>query len=135
MKRLSQYISEAVSEINGFCILKPEFLDHIDDWVKMLQNNGWQIIQKKQLKLSNELASELYSCHKDKDFYSDLVQYMCSDDCLCCQCHKDCDDPINDMNKLKDKCRNAWGKNDMKNAMHSSDSLENVDRERKIIFN
>lgn len=135
MKSLIEYIKESINEINGFCILKPEFLEYADDWIKMLQNNGWQIVQKKQIKMPKELASDLYSCHKDKDFYNDLVQYMSSGDCLCCQCHKDCEDPIDEMNKLKDKCRKAWGKDEMKNAMHSSDSLENVDRERKIIFN
>ena len=48
MKSLLDYINESTNEINGFCILKPEFLDHTDDWLTMLQNNGWQIIQKKQ---------------------------------------------------------------------------------------
>ena len=38
------------------------------------------------------------------------------------------------MDKLKDKVRDAWGKDDMKNGMHSSDSLENVKREYKLIF-
>ena len=26
-------------QVNGFCILKPEFLDHEDDFKKMLTNN------------------------------------------------------------------------------------------------
>ena len=38
------------------------------------------------------------------------------------------------MKKLKDKARDAWGKSEMKNAMHSSDSLKNVERESKIVF-
>ena len=134
MKSLLDYINESTNEINGFCILKPEFLDHTDDWLTMLQNNGWQIIQKKQLHMTKELASELYGCHKGKDFYDDLVNYMSSGDCVCCQCYKNGDDPIGDMKKLEDKCRAAWGKDEMKNAMHSSDSLENVEYERKKIF-
>lgn len=134
MKSLITYIKESSLEVNGFCILKPEFLSHEDDWYKMLENNGWQIVQKKNLKMNKELASKLYSCHKDKDFYNDLVDYMSSDNCICCMCHKDCENPIEDMKSLKDKCRKAWGKSEMKNAMHSSDSLENVERERKIIF-
>ena len=42
-------------------------------------------------------------------------------------------DCANDMKKLKDKVRKNWGKDEMKNGMHSSDSLENVNRESKII--
>ena len=39
------------------------------------------------------------------------------------------------MKTLKDKVRKAWGKDEMKNAMHSSDSLENVKREKNLVFN
>ena len=68
-------------------------------------------------------------------YYKDLCKYITSDKCLCALCHKDCDDPIEDMKTLKDKVRKAWGKDEMKNAMHSSDSLENVKREKNLVFN
>jgi nucleoside-diphosphate kinase len=134
MKTLKQYITESSLEVNGFVILKPEFTDKADEWCNMLQNNGWQIVQKKNFKMSVELAKELYNMHKDEKFYNDLCNYMASGDCLCAMCHKDCEDPIGDMKALKDKVRKAWGKDDMKNAMHSSDSLDNVKREYKLIF-
>ena len=135
MKKFSTFILEADNiELNGFCILKPEFLDHTDDFIALLKNNDWKIIQKKKLLLNKEQAKELYSPHKDKDFYKDLCDYMSSSECLCCSCHKDCDNPIEDMKKLKDKVRENWGKDEMKNGMHSSDSIENVNRESKICF-
>lgn len=135
MKKFSTFILEADNiELNGFCILKPEFLDHTDDFIALLKNNDWKIIQKKKLLLNKEQAKDLYSPHKDKDFYKDLCDYMSSGECLCCSCHKDCDNPIEDMKKLKDKVRENWGKDEMKNGMHSSDSIENVNRESKICF-
>ena len=134
MKTLIQFIKEQNAELNAFVILKPEFLKYEQQWLDMLKNNDWQIIQKKKLKLTHEQAEELYKMHKDKDFYNDLCNYMSSDDCICCTCHKDCKDPINEMKKLKDKARDAWGKSEMKNTMHSSDSLENVKRESKVVF-
>ena len=134
MKTLIRFIKEQSAELNAFVILKPEFLKYEQQWLDMLTNNDWQIIQKKKLKLTHEQAEELYKMHKDKDFYKDLCDYMSSDDCICCTCHKDCKDPINEMKKLKDKARDAWGKSEMKNAMHSSDSLKNVERESKIVF-
>lgn len=121
-------------QMNGFCILKPEFLDHEDDFLKMLTNNGWQIVQKDRRTLTDKEAQELYKMHKEKDFYKDLCKYMSSGDCLCCSCYKDCKDPIKDMQAIKDKVRATWGKDEMKNGMHSSDSLENVNRETKLIF-
>jgi nucleoside-diphosphate kinase len=133
MKKFSTFILEADNiELNGFCILKPEFLEHEEDFLALLKNNGWKIVQKKKLLLTKEQSSNLYSPHKDKDFYKDLCDYMSSGECLCCSCHKDCENPIEDMKKLKDKVRENWGKDEMKNGMHSSDSIENVNRESKI---
>lgn len=134
MKTFTQLINESNDELNAFVILKPEFLKHEQQWLDMLNNNGWQIIQKKKLKLTHDQAEELYKMHKGKDFYKDLCNYMSSDDCICCTCHKDCGDPIKEMKKLKDKARDGWGKSEMKNVMHSSDSLENVERESKVVF-
>lgn len=135
MKTLQQFIKEKQMEPNGFAILKPGFGDYYDNWIDKLRNHyGWEILQLKKMKLSREKAAELYKVHKDKDFYNDLCDYMSSDWCWCCSCHKDCDDPIENMSKLKDYVRDEWGKSEMKNAMHSSDSLSNVKRETKICF-
>jgi len=127
-------LNESNNTINGFVILKPEFLDHEDEFLKMLDNNGWKVIQKVKRTLTNDEAKELYKMHKDKEFYNNLCDYMSSSDCVCCLCYKDCEDPVKDMDQLKDKVRNAWGIDDMKNAMHSSDSIDNVNRESKLIF-
>ena len=72
--------------------------------------------------------------HKDKPFYDDLCKYMSSNECVCCSCYKKCDNPIKEMKDIKDIVREKWGIDDMKNAMHSSDSLENVNRENNIIM-
>jgi nucleoside-diphosphate kinase len=121
-------------QVNGFCILKPEFLEHEDDFKNMLTNNGWRIIQTVRRTLTHEEAQELYKMHKQKKFYKDLCDYMSSSDSMCYMCYKDCDNPIKDMKTIKDMVRKAWGIDDMKNGMHSSDSLENVKREYKLIF-
>ena len=136
MKSLLTYIKENKDIYNNsFVILKPEFLSHKNEWIEALQNNEWDILDKKQLTLSKDQAAELYSMHKGKDFYDDLCKYMSSGECLCCKCYKECNNPIEEMDKLKDQIRNKWSKDDMKNVMHSSDSLQNVKRESKIIFN
>ena len=136
MKSLLTYIKEDKDMYNNsFVILKPEFLSHKNEWIEALQNNEWDILDKKQLTLSKDQAAELYSMHKGKDFYDDLCKYMSSGECLCCKCYKECNNPIEEMDKLKDQIRNKWSKKKKKNAMHSSDSLQNVKRESKIIFN
>jgi nucleoside-diphosphate kinase len=134
MKSLTSYIYEALAQINGFCILKPEFLEHEYEFYELLKNNNWQLIQKNKKTLSKKEAEDLYINLKDKPFYDELTTYMASDECICCACYKDCKDPIVDMKKLKDKVRKTWGKDEMKNAMHSSGSLKDVNREYKLIF-
>ncbi len=132
MKKFSDIIKKENN--NAFVILKPGFLDKEKTWIDALQNDGWKIIQRERKHLDIDTAKKLYEMHKDKDFYLDLCEYMSSDECVCCTCYKNCKDPIKEMSKLKDNIRDLWGKSEMKNAMHSSDSMENVRRETKIIF-
>lgn len=137
MKTLESFILESAKnrKYNGFVILKPGFLKHEEEFDKILSDNGWNIKKKDQIKLSKEQASELYKMHKDKKFYGPLVDYMSSDDCIIYGLNnQDTDNPIKDMDKLKDEIREKWGKDEMKNAMHSSDSLDNIKREMDIAF-
>lgn len=135
-KHHKRHIKESYDnlEVNGFCVLKPGFLEHKEDWLAMLKNNGWDIIQQEEKQIDLDTAKELYAVHKGKDFYNELCKYMSSDKALYCLCHKDCSDPIKDMEKIKEKVRKNWGIDEMKNAMHSSDSLDNVRKEMKVIF-
>ena len=136
MKKLSKFLEDSRDRsprsINGFVILKPGFLEYEEPLCDMLQNNGWSIIEKKRCKLTPDQAAKLYINLNEKPFYNDLCQYMSSDNCLCCRCAKDCEDPIGDMKALKDKVRSQWGIDDMRNAIHSSDSQEAVDAESKL---
>lgn len=133
MKSLVQFIRESIDGgFNEFCILKPGFLDKKPDFEDELTNDGWTIMKQCQCQLSPYQAKKLYSLHKDKDFYKDLCDYMSSEECACYAVKKDCDDPVKDMDIFKERIRKAWGKDEMRNAMHSSDSKENVVRESHI---
>lgn len=133
MRTLSELIRESVdTTLNGFVILKPGFIEYDDKLTNMLKANGWNIVHKKRQKLTKDIAKDLYSMHSEKPFYNDLCDYMICDDCICYGCYKDTDKPIEEMTTIKDAVRKAIGKDDMKNGMHSSDSVENVQREYGI---
>lgn len=135
MKELEQYLIESINNdenINAFSILKPGFLQYEDEWFSLLENNNWLIENRKKLTMTRKQAKELYKFNADKDFYNDLVDYMCSGKVIVITAYKDCENPIKEMNKLKDKFRKKYGKDEMRNGMHSSDSLANVKREAKI---
>lgn len=128
-------IKDIVKKPNGFCLLKPGFLEHEDEFCDMLNKNGWEILNKKRVLLTPDQASTLYINLEKEPFYNKLCDYMSSDDCVCCTCiNESSKDPIGDMKQLKECVREMWGKDDMKNAMHSSDSEDNVIRESKICF-
>ena len=135
MKSLTNYICEAMQKkFNGFAILKPEFLDVQDDFEDMLEDAGWDITNYKTIKMNLDEARDLYKVHEKEDFYDDLCYYMSSGNCIVYKLYKDCKDPIKDLKKVKDEVRDKYGKDDMKNCMHSSDSEENVEREAEICF-
>ena len=152
MKRFSKLVNDninnniieakqnKINKPNGFCILKPGFVNEYEkQFCDLLQKSGWNIINKKRTVLTPDQASTLYVNLEEKPFYADLCDYMSSDDCLCVSCYKDINkckdnDPICDMKELKDTVRDQWGEDEMKNAMHSSDSLDNVVRETTLCF-
>lgn len=128
-------VKDVVKKPNGFCLLKPGFTEHEDEFCNILNKNGWEILNKKKVLLTPDQASTLYINLEKEPFYNKLCDYMSSDDCVCCTCiNETSNDPIGDMKKLKECIREMWGKDDMKNAMHSSDSEDNVIRESKICF-
>lgn len=121
---------------NAFCILKPEFVEEYEqDFDNLLQHYGWKVLQKQRKVLTPDQASQLYVNLESEPYYQTLCNYMSSGDCICCACYGDFKDPIKEMCDLKKLVREMWGKDEMKNAMHCSDSIENVIRECDICIN
>ena len=137
---LDEYIYEhikAPESTKAFTIVKPGYTEFTDEIYKYCFDRGFeQYDHTNLLELGMEQVKELYKMHKDKDFYDDLCKYMVSDYVdAAIWGYKGDKDPIEEMNKIKDHFRDKYGDDDMRNVMHSSDSLENVMREAKIIFN
>lgn len=120
-----------------FVIIKPEFLDHKKEIKEMITNKCYfDIIKSKKVILTPEQVSELYIDKKNEDYYDDLVKYMSSGPCII-MILKDnyiAAHPIKDLIRIKEECRNKFGKSAMKNCLHSSDSFKNAEREIKICF-
>ena len=120
----------------AFVIIKPGFLSHVDEIYDYIKDKGFEMYDHTEtMNLGEGQCKELYKMHKDKDFYDDLVKYMQGDIQASIWGYEGENDPIELMDKIKDHFRNKYGKDDMKNVMHSSDSLRNVKREANIIFN
>ena len=137
-KGLPDHIKESLMDKTQrvFIVIKPEFLNRYQDILKMFEEEGFMLTDTSLKKLTLEEAQELYIPHKDEDFYDDLCEYMCSGFSLglIFTCLDADDNLFNHVGKIKDKVREKYGIDEMKNAIHGSDSEENVKRESKIYF-
>lgn len=141
MKELKEYIYEYLSipdDAKAFTIIKPCFLKYRDEIYKYICDKGFIMNDHtNDTVLSNKQVRELYDVHKEQDWYEDLCNYMVSGPVECAVWVFDHNrypgvDTIALMKDIKQHFRDKYGESDMKNCMHSSDSLDNVQREAKI---
>lgn len=119
-----------------FIIVKPGFLNLSQTIIDMFVNEGFTLYQTKTKKLSINEARKLYYVHHEEDFYKDLCKYMSSDLSLGITFNYkgEWKAALKKTDKLKDKIREKYGESEMRNVMHSSDSLENMKKESSIYF-
>ena len=143
MKNLRNFITEYLctpENVKAFIIIKPGFLEYKDEIFKYCADKGFIMYDHTNpIKLTNKQITDLYGCHSKEDWYDDLCKYMASGEVIAAEYVFDYDkhpgtNTIDLMKQIKHHFRDKYGKDDMRNCMHSSDSLENVKREGKIIF-
>ena len=144
MKKLITYIKEYLStpeDCKAFIIIKPGFLQYQDEIFDYINSKGFIMHDHTNpIKLTDKQIKDLYGCHSKEDWYNDLCKYMGSGDIVAAEYMFDYDkhpdtNTIKLMKDIKHHFRDKYGKDDMRNCMHSSDSLDHVQREGKIIFN
>lgn len=137
MKTLTNYYEDLVLDpkANCFCMLKPGFVKYKDEFEKLLRAHGWKICKTCTKLFTRPEIEEFYICHKDKGFYNKLCDYMITEACQCYAVFKHIKNPVKDMESFKEKIRQEWGEDEMRNGMHSSDSDDNVKREIELAFN
>lgn len=135
MISLYEYITESLND-KIFVIIKPGFLNLSDKILEKFTLNGYELYQMKTKKLLLSEAKELYSIHKEEDFYDDLCKYMSSDlSTAIIFKNSNSKNIFEDTKKIKDSIREQYGESDMRNVIHSSDSLSHMINEQSIYFN
>lgn len=141
MKSLKSFICEYLSipdNAKAFTIIKPGFVKYRDEIIKYTADKGFIMCDHTEDQvLSDEQVRKLYDCHKNEDWYEDLCKYMTSGPVESYVWGFDHDkfprvNTIALMKEIKYHFRDKYGKDDMRNCMHSSDSLDNVQREANI---
>lgn len=120
-----------------FAVVKPGFEKYCTDIVEMFKKKGWKLSRTRTKQLTYREAKQLYLVHKDEDFYEDLCKYMSSDISVGLIFEKPgqvSKSMFEEVDKIKDTIREKWGKDDMRNVLHSSDSLSAMEHESEIYF-
>lgn len=122
---------------DGFLIIKPEFLKYTDEIINDLHRRDFIIIEAEEKTLTREEAEAIYSCHKDKPFFEELIEYMTSGPCIgmvLLSPFSDRVSAIEALNNLKTKYRRRYGIDNMRNVIHTSDCYQSVVYETEAFF-
>jgi nucleoside-diphosphate kinase len=127
-----------------FTMIKPDAVadGHIGAILDIITKNGFKIVALKYTKLPAEKAGQFYDVHKERPFYSGLVEFMSSGPIVAAILEKD--NAIAEFRKLigatnpadaaEGTIRNLYARSIGENAVHGSDSDENADIEGNFFF-
>lgn len=140
MKTLFESLSSSNvddSRQNIFIVVKPGFLKDSQAIIKEFTDRGWKLERTRVKRLLLSEAKRLYEPHKKEDWFDDLCKYMSVDISMGVLFSKDkpmSKKMFDETNKIKDIVRKKFSESEMRNAIHSSDSLERLQIERGIYF-
>ena len=115
---------------------------HIGDVISRIENGGFKILAIKMLQLSKKDAEEFYAVHKERPFYGELTDFMCSGVIVamvlekenCVKDYRDFIGATNPTEAAEGTIRRDFGTSIQCNCVHASDSPENAVTEIKFFF-
>ena len=126
-------------------MIKPEAVEagNTGAILNKIESSGFRIVAMKKVLLTKERAGEFYSVHKERPFYSELVDYMSSGPIIAAILEKD--NAVADFRELigatdpseakPGTIRHEYAESKGKNAVHGSDSDDNAQIEADFHFN
>ncbi|HKC63167.1 MAG TPA: nucleoside-diphosphate kinase [Pyrinomonadaceae bacterium] len=113
-----------------------------DEILEVLSKAGLRVMLRRQLYLTASQVEQLYSEHKDKDFFPHLKDFMTSGPCEVCIIEGD--DAINRLNKLcghndpqkaeAGTLRRLYGTGKSENAVHSPSDRHSFYTELRLLL-
>ena len=127
-----------------FTIIKPDAFKkkYSGAIIKQIEDSGFQITNMKLLSLNRELAEKFYSIHKERPFFENLCEYMCSGPIIVMSLKKE--NAVEDFRRLigstdpekaeEGTIRKLYATSIEANAIHGSDSDDNANIETNFFF-
>lgn len=129
-----------------YSMIKPEIVaagdQKIGEILAIIQRAGFRIVNLTMKQLERETVELFYDVHKERPFYGELVDYICSGPVVALHLERESAvvklrELVGATNPEDAACgtiRDLYGKSLSENAIHASDSVENGLREIGIIF-
>jgi len=126
-------------------ILKPDAIQRgiVGEIISRFEKKGFKIVGLKMMEVDPKLAEQHYIEHKDKPFYSELVEFITSGPVIVFVVEGK--NAISNVRKmvgstnpeeaLPGTIRHDYGLHIGKNIIHASDSRESAEREIDLFFN
>ena len=127
-----------------FTMIKPEAVEagNTGAILNKIESSGFRIVAMKKVSLSKDRAGEFYEVHKERPFYTELVDYMSSGPIIAAILEKD--NAVADFRELigatdpseakPGTIRHEYAESKGKNAVHGSDSDDNAQIEANFHF-
>ena len=125
-------------------MIKPEAVEAGNSGaiLSKIETAGFRIVAMKKVQLSSNSAAEFYAIHKDRPFYTELVDYMSGGPIIAAILEKD--NAVSDFRTLigatnpeeaeEGTIRAEFAESLSKNAVHGSDSNKNAHIEADFHF-
>ncbi|XP_069554711.1 thioredoxin domain-containing protein 6 [Brachyistius frenatus] len=144
---------EAEREIDFFfpkqrtlAVIKPNALEeHREEILDEIGGRGFSVTHLKETVLSREMAEEFYKEHKDKPFFSKLVEFMCRGPCLMLVLTKENavedwrammgpTDPDKAQETSPESLRARFAADILHNSVHGSSNEQHAEEKIRFIF-
>jgi nucleoside-diphosphate kinase len=125
-------------------ICKPDAVrkNVVGEIIAMITQAGFHVLGLKMIRLTKEQAGAFYAVHKERPFYGELVEFMCSGPVVVLALEKD--NAVADYRTLigatdpaeaaEGTIRKRFASSKGENAAHGSDSVENGRNEVAFFF-
>ncbi len=108
----------------------------------LFEDGGLRIVAQRRVRLTRDQAEQFYAVHRERAFYGELCDYMCSEPVVvqvlegenAIQRNREIMGATNPANADEGTVRKAFGLNVQENSVHGSDSPENAEIEIRFFF-
>ena len=125
-------------------MIKPDAVQRnlIGSIITLIEANNLIVKKMKMIKLSTNDAKKFYIIHKDRDFYSNLIEYMTSGQVVvlvlegdnAVDIYRDLMGSTNPSEAKEETIRKLYAVDTTRNSVHGSDSPENATIEIDFFF-